>query len=77
MITLNIIQNLYNKFAKDIKFDSCSALTICCDETFDILFIKYRQIKLLLENVSKIKKEILNIGYNVKRHIFFLKCMLS
>lgn len=72
MITLNIIQNLYNKFAKDIKFDSCSALTICCDETYDILFIKYRHIKLLLENVSKIKIEILNIGYNVKRHIFFL-----
>lgn len=65
---------MYNKFVKDIKFDSCSVLIICCDEIYDILFIKYCYIKLLLENVLKIKIEILNIGYNVKRYIFF-KCM--
>lgn len=46
-------------------FDSCSALTICCDETFDILFIKYRQIKLLLENVLNNEKKNRNIKYQI------------
>lgn len=39
-------------------FDSCNVLTICCDETFDILIIhQISSDKVIIKNVLK-KKDI-------------------